>query len=129
MQHIRLSNRYSKEELMHLEILSRLRPLSTLRSLIDSVDVNTYKITFAIALVNFKGAFTEDDVHFISMDSESAYYVPLSTSTRSLTRNLTGLLIFKITESEAKELKAAELVSGCLRTALIHLTNGLEDNE
>lgn len=127
MQHIRLSNRYSKEELMYLEMLSRIRPLSTLRSLIDSVDVNTYRVTFAIALMNSKGEFTKDDVHFISMDSEIAYYVPLDT--RALSAESAGMSIFKITETEAKELRAAELISGCLRTALIRLVNGLEDSE
>ncbi|MBS7344263.1 MAG: hypothetical protein KIG60_01130 [Caryophanon sp.] len=127
MQHIRLSNRYSKEELMHLEILSRLRPLSTLKSLIDSVEVNNYSATFAIAIMDSKGEFTEDDVHFISINPEIAYYIPLST--RSLDTNLKGMHIFKITETEVKELKAAELISGCLKAALIHLVNGLEDTE
>ena len=127
MQHIRLSNRYSKEELMYLELVARIRPLSTLRSLIDSVDVNAYRISFAIALINSKGEFTKDDVHFISMDSEIAYYVPLDT--RELSTELAGVNIFKFTETEAKELKAAELISGCLKTALIHLVNGLEETE
>lgn len=127
MQRTSLSNRYSKEELMYLELMSRIRPLSTLKSLIDSVDVNKYSTTFAIALMNSKGEFTEDDVHFINMDSEIAYYIPLNTN--SLTNMLTGVHIFKITETESKELRAAELISGCLRTALIHLVNGLEDSE
>lgn len=127
MQHIRLSNRYSKEELMHLEILSRIRPLSTLKSLIDSVDVNNYRINFAIAIMDRAGEFTEDDVHFISMDSEIAYYVPLNT--RGLSTELIGVNIFRITEDQAKELRAAELISGCLKTALMHLVNGLEETE
>lgn len=127
MQHTKLSNRYSKEELIQLEILSRLRPLSILKSLIDSVEVNNYSATFAIAIMDSKGEFTEDNVHFISINSEIAYYIPLNT--RSLDTNLKGIYIFKITEDEVKELKAAELVSGCLKTALIHLVNGLEDAE
>lgn len=127
MMHTRLSNRYSKEELMYQEVMSRIRPLSTLRSLIDSVDVNKYSTTFAIALMNSKGEFTEDDVHFISMNSEIAFYSPLNA--RSLSTVLTGIHIFKITKDEAKELKAAELISGCLKTALIHLVNGLEETE
>lgn len=127
MQHIRLSNRYSKEELMYLEMMSRIRPLSTLKSLIDSVDVNKYRINFAIAIMDRAGEFTEDDVRIISMDSEIAYYVPIST--RGLTTELIGVSIFKITEIEAKELRAAELISGCLKTALIHLVNGLEETE
>lgn len=127
MQHIRLSNRYSKEELMYQEVMSRIRPLSTLRYLIDSVDVNTYRIAFAIALTNSRGEFTENDVHFISMDSEIAYYVPLDT--RELATELKGVNIFKITEDQAKELRAAELISGCLKTALVHLVNGLEGSE
>lgn len=127
MQHIRLSNRYSKEELLYLELMSRIRPLSTLKSLIDSVNLNTYRIAFAIALMNSKGEFTENDVHFISMNSEIAYYVPLDT--RELSTELTGVNIFKITEDQAKELRAAELISGCLKTALIYLVNGLEDSE
>lgn len=125
--HIRLSNRYSKEELMYLELMSRIRPLSTLRSLIDSVDVNTYRITFAIAIMDRSGEFTEDDVHFINMDSEIAYYAPLTT--RELYTELIGVNIFRITEDQAKELRAAELISGCLKTALIHLVNGLEETE
>lgn len=127
MQHTSLSNRYSKEELMYQEIMSRLRPLSTLKSLIDSVDVNNYRATFAIALMDIKGEFTEDDVHFIRIDSEIAYYTPINA--RSLSTVLTGAHIFKITETEAKELKAAELLSGCLKTALIHLVSGLEDSK
>ena len=127
MQHTRLSNRYSKEELIQLEILSRLRPLSILKSLIDSVEVNNYSATFAIAIMDSKGEFTEDNVHFISINPEIAYYIPLNT--RSLDTNLKGIYIFKITETEVKELRAAELISGCLRTALIHLVNGLEDSE
>ena len=127
MQHTKLSNRYSKEELMHLEILSRIRPLSTLKSLIDSVEANKYSTTFAIALMNSKGEFTEDDVHFISMNSEIAFYSPLNA--RSLSTVLAGIHIFKITEDEAKELRAAELIAGCLKTALTHLVNGLEGTE
>lgn len=127
MMHIKLSNRYSKEELMYLEMMSRIRPLSTLRSLIDSVDVYKYRINFAIAIMDRAGEFTEDDVHFISMDSEVAYYAPINT--RGLTTELIGVSIFKITETEAKELRAAELISGCLKTALIHLVNGLEESE
>lgn len=127
MQHTSLSNRYSKEELIHLEILSRLRPLSTLKAFIDSVDLNNYRITFAIALMGSKEEFTEDDVHLISMDSENAYYISLNP--HSAANGLKGVNIFKITEDEAKELKAAELISGCLKTALIHLVNGLEDSK
>lgn len=127
MQHIKLSNQYSKTELMHLEMISRLRPLSTLKSLIESIDVNNYRTTFAIALINSKGEMTEDNVHFISMDPEIAYYVPVNPHT--LSNAIKGVYIFKITETEAKELRAAELVSGCLKTALIHLVNGLEDPE
>ena len=127
MTHTRLSNRYSKEELMYLELFSRIRPLSTLKAFIDSVDLNTHRITFAIALMDSKERFTEDDVHFISMDSENAYYVPLSLNSES--NGLKGVHIFTITETKAKELKAVELLSGCLKTALIHLVNGLEDSE
>lgn len=125
--HIKLSNRYSKEELMYLELLSRIRPLSTLKSLIDSVDVNNYRTTFAIVIMNSKGEFTEDDVHFINMDLEIAYYVPLNVNV--LDTRLSGASLFKITEDQAKELRAAELISGCLKTALIHLLNGLEETE
>lgn len=124
MQHIKLSNRYSKEELMYQEVMSRIRPLSTLKSLIDSVDVNKYSATFAIAIMDRAGEFTEEDVHFISLNSDIAYYIPLST--RSLSTSLAGVHIFRITEDQAKELKAAEIISGCLKTALIHLVNGLE---
>ena len=127
MTHTRLSNRYSKEELMHLEILSRIRPLATLKSLLDSVDVNNYRTSFAIAVTDSKGEFTEDNVHFIRVTSEIAYYTPINN--HSLADELTGVYIFKITEDEAKELRAAELVSGCLKTALIHLVNGLEEPE
>lgn len=127
MMHIKLSNRYSKEELMYLELLSRIRPLSTLKSLIDSVDVNNYRTTFAIVIMNSKGEFTEDDVHFINMDLEIAYYVPLNVNV--LDTRLSGASLFKITEDQAKELRAAELISGCLKTALIHLLNGLEETE
>lgn len=127
MTHTTLLNPYSKEELLYLDIISRIRPLSTLKSLIDSVNVNTYRITFAIALMNSKGEFTENDVHLISMDSETAYYVPLDA--RGVPTELTGVNIFKITEDQAKELKAAELVSGCLKTALTHLVGNLEESE
>lgn len=127
MQHTKLSNRYSKEELMHLEVLSRIRPLSTLKSLLDSVDVNNYRTSFAIAVMDSKGEFTEDNVHFVSINSEIAYYTPVNT--HSLAIAMKGVSIFKITEDEAKELRAAELISGCLKTALIHLVNGLEDPE
>lgn len=127
MTHTTLLNPYSKEELLYLDIISRIRPLSTLKSLIDSVNVNTYRIAFAIALMNSKGEFTENDVHLISMDSETAYYVPLDA--RGVPTELTGVNIFKITEDQAKELKAAELVSGCLKTALTHLVGKLEESE
>lgn len=125
--HIRLSNRYSKEELMYLEMMSRIRPLSTLKSIIESVGVNNYTTTFAIVLLNSKGEFTEEDIHFINMDLDIAYYVPLNI--KNLDNRIHGIPLFKITEDEAKELKAAELISGCLKTALIHLVNGLEETE
>lgn len=127
MMHIRLSNRYSKEELMYQEVMSRIRPLSTLKSLIDSVDINNYSATFAIAVMDRTGEFTEEDVHFISLNSDIAYYIPLSA--RSLAAEVKGIHIFRITQDEAKELRAAELISGCLKTALIHLVNGLEEIE
>lgn len=123
----KLSNPYSKEELMHLERLSRIRPLSTLKALIKSVEINNYRTTFAIVLLNSKGEFTEDDIHFINMDLDSAYYVSLSV--KNLNDRLNGIPIFKITKDQAKELRAAELISGCLKTALTHLVNGLEDTE
>ena len=123
----KLSNPYSKEELMHLERFSRIRPLSTLKALIKSVEVNNYRTTFAIVLLNSKGEFTEDDIHFINMDLDSAYYVSLSV--KNLDNRLNGIPLFKITKDQAKELRAAELISGCLKTALIHLVNGLEDSE
>ena len=112
---------------MHLEITSRLRPLSTLKSLITFVEVHKDSTTFAIAIMDSKGEFTEDDIHFISINPEIAHYIPLST--RSLDTNLKGVHIFKITEDKAKELKAAELLSGCLKTALIHLVDDLEESE
>lgn len=127
MTHTTLLNRYSKEEQMHLEITSRLRPLSTLKSLIAFVEVYKYSTTFAIAIMNHRGEFTEDDVHFINMDLEIAYYAPLHLT--GLDNRINGIPLFKITEDEAKELKAAELLSGCLKTALIHLVDDLEESE
>lgn len=102
MQHTKLSNRYSKEELIQLEILSRLRPLSILKSLIDSVEVNNYSATFAIAIMGSKGEFTEDNVHFISINPEIAYYIPLNT--RSLDTNLKGIYIYS--KSQKMKLKS-----------------------
>lgn len=127
MTHTTLLNPYSEAELMRLETLSRTRPLSTLKSLIDSVEINEYKTTFAIVVMNHRGEFTVDNLHFVNITSEGAHYMPLNT--RHLTTEIAGVNIFKITEDQAKELRAAELVSGCLKTALIHLVNGLEESE
>ena len=123
----KLLNAYSREKEIRLEILSRMRPLSTLKALIKSVEVNNYTCTFAIACMEDSGIFTEDNIHFINMDHESAAYVPLSVS--RLHNGLAGIHIFKLNQPQVKELEAARLISGCLRAALIHLTNGLEDNE
>lgn len=127
MTHTTLLNRYSKEEQMHLEMTSRLRPLSTLKSLIAFVEVYKYSTTFAIAIMNHRGEFTVDSLHFVSITSEGAHYIPLNT--RYLATEIAGVHIFKITEDKAKELKAAELVSGCLKTALTHLVDNLEESE
>ena len=127
MTHTTLLNPYSEDELTRLEAISRTRPLSTLKSLINSVEANDYRTSFAIAVMNHRGEFTVDSLQFINITAEGAHYIPLNT--RYLATEIAGVYIFKITEDEAKALKAAELLSGCLKTALLHLVNGLEDCE
>lgn len=126
MSHIYPSNRFSNDDYIS-EVLSRMRPLSTLKYLIDSVDKHNYTSLFAIVLTDAEGAFTEDDVHFIKMDPETAHYTPISAV--RLDNSLKGFLLFAVSQEEAKDLKAAELMTGCLKSALIHLVNGLEELE
>ena len=127
MTHTTLLNPYSKDELTRLEALSRTRPLSALKLLIESVDEHKYMVIFAIILMNNKGEFTEDDFHLISMDSETAQYLP--GGNLKLDIEIKGIHLYTITPDQAQALKAAELLSGCLKTALLHLVNGLEDCE
>lgn len=126
MRHIYPSNRFSNDD-YYSEVLSRIRPLSTLKHLINSVEEHKYTSLFAIVLMDAKGVFTEDDVHFIKMDSETAHYTPISAV--RLDNSLKGFLMIAVSQEEAKELKAAELMTGCLKSALIHLVNGLEELE
>lgn len=127
MTHTTLLNPYSEDELIRLEAISRTRPLSTLKSLMDSVEANDYRTSFAIAVMNHRGEFTVDSLQFINLTAKGAHYIPLNT--RYLATEIAGVYIFKITEDKAKGLKAAELLSGCLKTALLHLVNDLEESE
>lgn len=124
MQHTRLSVAFSKEEEAHRNLLSRIRPLSALKLLIEFVDEHKYTVIFAIVLTNNKGEFTEDDVRFISMDSETAHYVPGGSLKQDI--EIKGIHLYTITPDQAQELRAAKLLSGCLKTALVHLVNSLE---
>ena len=121
MQHTRLSDAFSKEEEAHRKLLSRIRPLSALKLLIEFVDEHKYMVIFAIVLMNNKGEFTEDDVRFISMDSETADYLP--GGNLKLDIEINGVHLYTITPDQAQELKAAKLLSGCLKTALVHLVD------
>lgn len=63
----------------------------------------------------------------LSMIHVTAHYTPISAV--RLDNSLKGFLLFSVSQEEAKELKAAELMTGCLKSALIHLVNGLEEHE
>ena len=122
MSHTPQSGHYEKTTRIPTKednLAARIRPLTTLKAYLKATVVNKFRVVVAIIHANERGEFTEKSVVFMSIDSQKAEVVQITS--RKLECSLTGLSAFVFTPEQSKLYKATKALTQCRRTALEHV--------